>query len=89
VAGAVLPQVVLGEGIAVSILAACTLFVLVTRRERAERLAEAMTKDLAASKKEVEDKYAETERMNKLMVERELKMIELKEELKKQSEASP
>jgi len=56
------------------------LYSLSRTRDRAVRLAEKMTVDLKISKKEAEDKAAELKKANNLMMERELRIIELKEE---------
>ena len=47
------------------------------------------TKDLEVAKTELKKNLDEVERMNKLMVFRELKMIELKKEIEKRSLKNP
>lgn len=84
-------------GVLMSVAVSMVLYILNTRRARAEEYANEVTKDLQKEKTNVEksaseleksqvelkNKLKELEDLNKNMVNRELKMIELKEELKK------
>lgn len=76
--GGVLTYAILAEGFLISTFAAFLIYVVMNRRERAEHIANDMTADLAESKAELEKRVIEAERMNKLMIARELKMVELK-----------
>jgi hypothetical protein len=62
------------------------LFVLETAKEQAEGMVRERTADLEALHKELQEKLTDMERFNKLAVGRELKMIQLKKELKRQEE---
>jgi len=76
----ILPLAVLSAGLIFSVLVFSILYSLFRTKDRAVRLAEKMTADLKISKKEAEDKAAELKKANNLMMERELRIIELKEE---------
>ncbi len=54
------------------------------RTRELEELAQNLEEQVKERTKELQKKVAELERMNKLMIGRELKMIELKKEIKKQ-----
>jgi hypothetical protein len=64
----------------------------ITNRKRLEEESNRRSEDLAKSKEELERKVEEFERLNRLAVGRELKMIELKkriEELEKDEKQNP
>ncbi len=77
--------VVIGAGIVVSILLALMFYTLASTRARALAYADRATKDLAEAKRVVDERLAESERVNRIMVDRELRMVELKKELQRQS----
>ena len=79
-------------GLVLSILISLVVYFQATAQFRATQVAERLTKDLRESRDKLEgaNKHAQTrldelERMNKLMVGRELKMVELKKKLKEKS----
>lgn len=78
----VVPTIVFA-GILISALLAFMFYTLTFSRQRALSYAEKVTEDLLATKQEVEERLQSTERLNKVMVDRELKMREMKEELRK------
>jgi hypothetical protein len=76
-------------GTALSISLASIMYILHLRRESAVLYAAQVTKDLYKAKEkaeilrhDAEEKYLEADRFNKLMVDRELRMVELKEQIK-------
>lgn len=74
--------VVLVSGFAVSILLGVCVFSLVVSRKNALNLVSVMTRDLEKNKEQLEIKLHETEKLNKFMVDREVKMIDLKQKIK-------
>lgn len=84
-----LSLVVLIFGFILSLLISSILYVINTSRQRAVSYADKLTEDLRKinetlqkSKEDITIQMQETERINKTMVDRELKMIELKEKIK-------
>jgi CHASE1-domain containing sensor protein len=78
-----MPALIMIFGTLLSILMFFVVYVVNTRRARAVSLAKVMTSDLERSKKEVEEKAKIAEQLNAVMVDRELKMVEMKKEIKK------
>lgn len=78
-----IPALVMVFGVLLSMLLFSVVYVVNTRRAKAVSLAKAMTSDLERSKREVEEKADVAERLNAVMVDRELKMVEMKKELEK------
>lgn len=83
----ILPLIVLGVGLIFSILVFLVLYSLFRTKDKAIELAKKITIDLATSKKEAdkarklaEDKAVEVEKANTLMMGRESRILELKEE---------
>lgn len=86
----VLPPLSLGLGLLVGALVFGILLSLGRSKERATELARTLTKDLAEEERVLEEqnalleeKLVELDRTNKAMIDRESRMIELKEQLKK------
>lgn len=73
---------VIFAGILVSGLLAFMFYTLTFSRQRALEYADKVTEDLRVTKKEIEERLQNTERLNRVMVDRELKMREMKEELR-------
>jgi CHASE1-domain containing sensor protein len=76
-------------GVALSGALAVIIYILHVRRENAVAYAARVTKDLHRAKEkaeslrqEAEEQFVEADRFNKLMVDRELRMVELKEQIK-------
>lgn len=85
-----LPGIAFALGSLLSISVFGIMFSVARSKERATELARTLTKDLAEEERALEEqnalleeKLVELDRTNKAMIDRELRMIELKEELKK------
>lgn len=76
------PTVVLVSGIVLSIVMGIFVLFLILGRKNALNLVSLMTQDLKKSKDQLEIKLHETEKLNKFMVDREVKMIDLKQKIK-------
>lgn len=81
-----LVMIILGSGI--SVLLSIIFYILISSRQRAVMYAEELNRDLiesnnslTSSQSEIVKRIEEVERMNKLMVDRELKMLELKKKI--------
>lgn len=77
------PLAMIALGAVVSVSAASAFYILLASRHRAVEYADKATQDLRSAKRLLEEQLHESERINALMVGRELKMRSLKKELKR------
>ena len=88
-----LPITALIVAVISSILVGLVFYFYLSSRQRAIEYSKIITKDLDKAKNEMEKRLQETERINRLMINRELKMVELKKQIKlsgqEQQKSSP
>jgi CHASE1-domain containing sensor protein len=72
-------------GILISVLVSLMFYTLLSSRLRALAYAAKATEDLSKAQAQLKQKLDEATRLNRIMVDRELKMVEMKEKLSKQS----
>lgn len=77
------PQAIIVLGVILGILLYIVMYVSATQRERAISIAREMTKNISRLQVDAEQRAQEAERLNRLMVDRENAMAELKKNQKK------
>lgn len=68
-------------GIFVSMITSLMFYTLISSRSKALAFADEATSELKLAKNKIEEKLSESDRLNKLMVDREIKMVEMKKKL--------
>ena len=83
-----IPLITLVLGAILAVLLYIILYITSAQRDKAIQMAHEITKDLSRVTDEAEKRANEAEKLNKLMVGREMKMIELKNKLKEKRKKS-